>query len=69
MKTKMFPKVAFGAFTKDSPQRISKMVPARPKINPKTFRFSMRSFMIIAERTSTIIGVVTIKTELIMGEV
>ncbi len=36
---------------------------------PKTLRFRMRSLVIIAEKISTIIGVVTIITEAEIGEV
>ena len=45
------------------------MVPDNPKTIPKTFRFCIRSFMIIADKIKTIIGVVTIKTAPIIGEV
>jgi len=44
-------------------------VPINPKIIPMSVRFCIRSFIIIAERTNTIMGVVTMITAADMGEV
>ena len=68
-KTRKFPKPAFVALPMDFPYRIRKAVPINPSIIPKTIRFCMRSFIINAESVNTIIGVETIITAALMGEV
>ena len=61
--------MALGALPTLFPYKMSSKVPANPNIIPKAFHFRIFSFMIIAESTSTIMGVVTIITEAIIGEV
>lgn len=68
-KTRKFPNPAFVALPMDFPYRMRKAVPINPRIIPKTIRFCMRSFMINAESVKTIIGVETMITAALMGEV
>ena len=68
-KTKKLPKPAFVALPMDFPYKIRNAVPINPRIIPKTIRFCMRSFIIMAESVNTIIGVETIITAALMGEV
>ena len=68
-KTRKFPNPAFVALPMDFPYIIRKAVPIRPSRIPKTILFCMRSFIINAESVKTIMGVETIITAALMGEV
>ncbi|MCY1228573.1 hypothetical protein D9M72_408970 [compost metagenome] len=61
--------MAFEALPMLFPYKISKTVPANPNTIPKAFHLRIFSFMMMADNTKTIIGVVTMITEAIIGEV
>lgn len=67
--TSAFPKVALAPLPIALPYKIKDPVPTRPNKIPVTILVRMRSFMIIADKIKTIIGVVTIITDADMGEV
>ena len=69
IKTNKFPKPELVALPTDLPYRIRNVVPINPRTSPIIIRFRIRSFKIIAESTNTIIGVDTIITAALIGEV
>jgi hypothetical protein len=69
MKTNKLPNIALVAFPTDLPYNIKKPVPNSPKTIPTIFRALIGSFIMKADSSNTIMGVVTMITAAEIGEV